>query len=262
MKHLSRALVVVCPLLIQVGLAPSPALADFSGFGDFSSFVVNQSDTGSPPTLSPNTIQMTSGPNQFRSIFHRVPQAVGAFTASFSYRAESRVRNMGVTFVLQNDPAGLGALGSGFASFGYSGIQSSIGVTLEGEVSPNAPTHSGIFSGGVLGGGALPTTPVDLSSGHWINVTLSYNGSVLSESLVDTVTGATFNSAVFFNIPALVGGSTAYVGIAAASGDNGVSPKIEYVSDLRFGTVPQPASLVMLGLAALPGLRRARRLNV
>lgn len=255
MKSYPRHLTLAAPAFLALSLC-SPCLADFTGFGDFSGFTLNQADAGSPPAITPNTIQLSSGGNQYRSIFRTTRQSVGQFTASFSYRAATDVRNMGVTFVLENAPAGAGALGSGFASFGYTGISNSVGVTLEGEFQGNI-SHSGVYSGGVIGGGSLPTSPVFLSSGHWINVVLSYNGSILSESLTDTVTSQTYNTSAFLNIPALVGGPAAFVGIASASGNNGQAYS-QFVSDLRFSTVPQPAAATMFGMAGLTAMRRRR----
>ena len=47
---------------------------------------------------------------------------------------------------------------------------------------------------------------------------IHYDGTTLTLSLVDTVTGATFKASKAINIPAVVGGATAYVGFTAGTG--------------------------------------------
>ena len=41
-------------------MLPTPAHADIIGFGDFSGFTVNQTDSGSAPTISNGTILLTN----------------------------------------------------------------------------------------------------------------------------------------------------------------------------------------------------------
>ena len=63
-----------------------------------------------------------------------------------------------------------------------------------------------------------PTGPVNIGSGNPINVTLRYTGPTLTETLTDTVTGATSFKAYAANIPAAVGASTGYVGFTGGTG--------------------------------------------
>jgi hypothetical protein len=186
-----RSHLVSIAAVASVGLVAPVALADINGFGDFAGFTLNQGDTGSAPSVSPNSIQITSGIGQYRSIFYNTPQSIGSFSASYDYRVPTGVRYLGVTFVIQNSPSGvnaLGAHGNGLRSFGYGGITNSVGVTLEGEFGDNT-TRTGMFTNGVVGSGSIPTDPILLTSGHTIHVNLTYNGSVLTQSLLDTTTG-------------------------------------------------------------------------
>ena len=107
-----------------------------------------------------------------------------------------------------------------------------------------------------MGGGSLNTSPVNLFSGHAINIVLSYNGTVLSETMTDTVTGGSFTQPFFANIPSVVGGTTALVGFTAESG--GSSTMDQYITNFRF-TVPAPGTGAGLALAGLT-LRRRRRI--
>jgi hypothetical protein len=236
---------------------PLSARADINGFGDFSGFTLNQGDAGTPPAVSANSLQVTSGPSQYRSIFFNTPQSVGSFSASFDYRAPGGVRYLGVTFVLQNAAAGVHALGStALGSFGYQGVTNSVGVTLQNEFDGNT-TRTGIFSGGVLGGGALATDPVHLYSGSTIHVTLTYNGTLLTETLHDLGSGNVFSTSALLNIPGLVGGATALVGLTA-DGGSGVGSHDQFISDLRFGAVPAPSSLAIVTAGAVLVQRRRR----
>jgi hypothetical protein len=59
---------------------------------------------------------------------------------------------------------------------------------------------------------------IDLQSQDVFQVTLSYEGTILTETITDTVTGATFTHAYTVNIPALVGGNLGYVGFTEGNG--------------------------------------------
>ena len=51
-----------------------------------------------------------------------------------------------------------------------------------------------------------------------MRATLSYNGTVLTETVTDTVTGATYTNNYTANIPSLVAGNIAYVGFGGGTG--------------------------------------------
>jgi hypothetical protein len=50
---------------------------------------------------------------------------------------------------------------------------------------------------------------------------LSYDGTTLTETIADTVTGDTFTTSYTLNIPALVGSTTAYIGFGGGTSDAG-----------------------------------------
>jgi hypothetical protein len=60
-----------------------------------------------------------------------------------------------------------------------------------------------------------------------MKATLTYNGTVLMETVTDTVTGATYRNSYSANIPALVGGNTAFVGFGGSTGAASVTEDIK-----------------------------------
>jgi hypothetical protein len=68
---------------------------------------------------------------------------------------------------------------------------------------------------------------INIESGDLMQATLTYNGSTLMETVTDTVTGATYRNSYSINIPAGVGGNTAFVGFGGSSGAATVTQKIQ-----------------------------------
>src|ERR1044071_33830 len=189
MTHPSRPF--VCPVLALLagltGLNPA-ARADINGFGTLlpALWTVNSPDPAAPPTynLPTQTLQLTNTLSnaERRSVWYTVPQSVTQFTASFTYRAANAGGVFGggggAAFVLQNSADGTHAVGTG--AFAYGGIGNSGAVTLELYTSSSA---SGFFLNGNVGSNGLPTGSVSLTSGHPINVMISFDGTLLSESM-------------------------------------------------------------------------------
>jgi hypothetical protein len=63
----------------------------------------------------------------------------------------------------------------------------------------------------------LPSN-LDMHSGDPFTVTLTYNGTTLSETITDNSSGASFSTSYAVDIPTIVGGSTAFVGFTGATG--------------------------------------------
>lgn len=238
------------------------ARGDIVGLNSLTGWSYNTGDTGSPPVIvTSDEIQFTTGPNNRRSVWFNTPQNIGAFTATFTYRASSisaSAVRQGLTFAVHNDPASLAALGSGGSGFGYAGIGQSAAVTIETDTSP-ARTYNGLYTGGVLGGGSAQTTPVNAFSFQPIDVTITYSGSVLSVSIVQGANTFGPQNYVVGSLPAIVGGSTAYVGFTAATfntlGSGGGAN--QFISNVRFTSVPTPAGLPLLLVgSAAAGWRR------
>jgi hypothetical protein len=59
---------------------------------------------------------------------------------------------------------------------------------------------------------------VNLQSGDTMSAHLVYDGTTLTLTITDQVTTASFTTSTVINIPATVGGNTAYVGFTGGTG--------------------------------------------
>lgn len=236
-------------ILFALALMPGAATvrADIHGFGDFSHFTFNLPDGAPAPTVSipAGRLDLASiNYNANRSVFYNVPQDISKFTASFTFQGQSGSGGIGF-FVLQNVSA------STMAMEGFRGLSSSIAIPF----SPNVAAATGLLiHGDQADNGVLPTSPVNLFSGDPIDVTLSYNGAILDEKLVDRTTLGTFETTYITNLPSIIGSPTAFVGLGAGSGNSNQS-----YSNFEFASaVPEPATLSFLAPAMLLLARRRK----
>jgi hypothetical protein len=179
--------------------------------------------------------------------WYAVPANVQTFTTNFTLLFANSAGN-GMTFCIQNQlPASSGSSSPNWVSggpnthanfgngLGYSGVTSGTYGQLAGLWNSIAVKFD-VASGNTTGlytNGSLPTTSqtqitgVTLNSGHPINVSMTYNGTVLSMTLTDTVTHGTFSTSWPINIPLTVGGNTAYVGFTGANEYGGVGQFVQ-----------------------------------
>lgn len=254
--HRFRFRVVSLIVLLAFALPCVTARAGIVGFNNLNGWTYNQSDSSAPADLpNANTIHITNlAAAEARSIFYNTPQPYDDFTASFTFQAQNAGHfcDYGISFIIQKSPAGSHALGQ---QFGYQGISDSIAVSLQ--LSSN---RSGYFTDGNVGGGSPSVNPVNLTSGHPIDVTLSYDGAILSESLLDTVTPATYTRNFIVNdIASVIGGPEAYIGFGANTTFSTCSGTAadQYISNFHY--VPEPATLSLLGVVGGLALLRRRR---
>ena len=209
-----------------------------SFFNGQTNFSDNASFGYTGPQISPDgsAVTLTNDlPGEYGSWFDHNTHSITAFTASFDYQATGAAD--GMAFILQNDPRGAGALGTDFADNGGSGL----GYT---GISPSAAVEFNFFNGHVQGtnfetngttGIYNPTGDVPLiGNGDNIQVVLSYDGSVLTETLTDLTDGATYSTSYTgIDLSQIVGSDSAYIGFSAATG--GFS-STQIVSDFNFAS--------------------------
>jgi Legume lectin domain/Chitobiase/beta-hexosaminidase C-terminal domain len=206
------------------------------------------------PYFSGSSIQMTDTAGtggqwhnsgfELGAAWYAAPVSVTNFTTNFNLQftnsGASGHDGVGMMFCIQNQPApsasppqfsyvsgGPLTIGNGMDSLGYGpaageanmgttgGILSS--VALKFDLTNNS---TGLYTNGASptnSGGQVSITGVTLSSGNPLAVSLSYNGTVLTMTIMDTVTRGTFSHSWTINIPGTVGGTTAYIGFTAAT---------------------------------------------
>ena len=165
----------------------------------------------------------------------------------------------GITFTIQNNgPTALGGFGG---QLGYGSIPNSVAIKFD--LYNNA--GEGPDSTGLYINGATPTMPainltatgINLHSGDYFNATLTYDGSNLTLTLTDAITLATWSHVFVVNIPAIVGGNTAYVGFTGGTGGQTSSQKLTswtYVPGPPLPSYPAgftPGSMTLNGGAAI-----------
>ena len=177
--------------------------------------------------LDGTRLELTDGgATEASSAWFTTPVNVQSFTTDFALQLTNPNAD-GMTFAIQN--AGITALGSSGGGLGYasstcgstSGILTSVAVKFD--LFQNC--QEGNNSTGLYTNGASPTVPavtlgggVNLHSGDIFQVHMTYNGTTLTMTITDTVTNATFTTSWTINIPATVGGNTAFVGFTGGTG--------------------------------------------
>ena len=254
-SHFSRPLTWAVPALLTLAFAAPAAFSNASaatinGFSDPSGFTLNGNSSGYDgqdatahcvPTLNGGTLHLSTSQgvtdaqyNTFfgsenTTVFANQRHYIGQFYASFVYRYNgtnplSFGPGNGFGFILHNDPRGLTALGTSGLGNGEFGEDDTI--------TPSAAVQFGIWEFSGQGRGTLLSfngnpgasgqyrvpgtiTPYD---GDPISVVLTYNGTTLSETLTDTITHATYNTSYAANLPAVLGGTSAYIGFCGGTG--------------------------------------------
>jgi hypothetical protein len=197
-------------------------------FADFSTHDKLSANTGNPPVRifpgNPPVMRLTDGQNsEASSSFDAIPIGTGPFTTTFTLKD---VPNNGAAdslcFVIQNDPRGTAALGGGGGSGGYEGIINSICIKFDLYTHGSHNSSTGLFTGGQNPAGDatkdVPLAPIDLRTGDPIQVTLTYDGATLTETVKDTITNQILIHTYSLNLGQVIGGNTAYVGFTGATG--------------------------------------------
>jgi hypothetical protein len=178
--------------------------------------------------LDDSRLQLTDGgQNEASSAWYVTPVNVQAFTTDFTFQLSNPVAD-GMTFAIQNNNNTI--VGASAGNLGYGYIPKSVAIKFDlfnnqGE----GPDSTGLYTNGTP-----PMTPavdmtssgVNLHSGDTMAVHVVYDGTTLTMTITDNVTGASFSYSWAINIPTTVGANTAYVGFTGGSGYSSSSQKI------------------------------------
>ncbi|QEH37254.1 Legume lectin domain protein [Aquisphaera giovannonii] len=194
------------------------------------------------------TARLTKATGQVGSVFTNNRLTIGSFTTSFEVRLHEGTQPDyadGITFVIQaGSPT---ALGQGLGGMGYQGIGHSIAIKLDPFQNPGDPSGSttGLFINGEGPFGGVDTTGngLLLNSQAPKKVTITYDGTTLTESIVNTLDASeTFTATYQVDIASLIGSDTAYVGFTGSTGDDGFW-ELQDILDWTFtSTEPLPGA--------------------
>jgi hypothetical protein len=222
---------------VLIGGGDNPLVLDQSGgFASHGGLTANGNAQFVPfATGAPNTVARLTdggGTNESGTIFTTQRVDIGTFNTSFTFQLHdgTAIEGDGITFIIQgSSPTALGPGGGGLGygpdhPGGSGGIPNSIAVKFD--TFDNA--GEGADSTGLYLNGASPSIPavnlsntgIDLHSQDVFKVTLSYDGTTLTETITDTKTQATFTTQYTVNIAAAVGGNVGYVGFGGGTGGN------------------------------------------
>ncbi|AXC11340.1 Cell surface protein [Acidisarcina polymorpha] len=200
----------------------SPTYPTTPGINFSQGFPLNTSaitTNGSAAVLNGDLYLTQDGYDQAGSSFYATPVNVQSFTADFTLHISGNAD--GMTFTIQN--SGPKALGGDGAGLGYVTIQKSLAIKFDiwdnvGE----GPDSTGLYTGG-----NTPTVPAINLLGTGINladdipygVHVTYDGAILNMTITNLFYAPdSFSHSWAIDIPATVGGSTAYVGFTGSTG--------------------------------------------
>jgi hypothetical protein len=177
------------------------------------------------------------------SAFYKTQQYVGgAWTASFTYDSHGGGAD-GAAFILQSTNAT--AIGGPGGELGYGGITNSLAFEIN--LYPgNSQTIGIAMVTNATTGVYQSALPVNVNSTNSpINVVLNWSGGVLTATLTDSTTGATYSTNhVYGSVVPILGGNTAFIGFSG--GDGGITA-VQTISNFSFHSV-----LPSVALAASP----------
>jgi hypothetical protein len=202
------------------------AVIDYSG--GFGGSLTGLQFNGNADVIGSRAELTANEDNQAGSFFSSTPVNVSQFSTTFTFQQSggSQIAD-GMTFTIQSQ--GVTALGSSGGGLGYGTDGSNGGAVITNSIAIKFDVYNnageGTNSTGLYLDGATPTVPsvdispsgINLHSGDIMQCLLAYNGSSLTETLTDTVTGAVFSTSYTINLLNYTG-SVAYVGFTGGTG--------------------------------------------
>jgi hypothetical protein len=233
-------------LLVLIA-APAATYGQFS-YPNFSS-TSGLNLVGSATVVS-NAIQLTAAGVGFAgsAFWYTTPVNVGAgFSTTFSYTISPGGAD-GLAFVIQNDPSGSSAIGSGGDGLAANGIANGVAIAFRTYAFNDVEIDScGVGNTITIGSCIIASVPEALAGTH--TVLINESGGMLKVSL----DGSQILSGSV-NLVTAVGGNTAYVGITGADGSLSETAVINSWSVTPGSTpamtpVPPSIWLTLVGLA-------------
>ena len=240
-----------------------------ASFQTGSGFTANGTAAFTSDSSGPKVLQLTSATNnQTGSAFSNSLFNVGkGFKASFSFLLTNTTNYPadGITFDIQNSsPTALGGGGGGFGEAGQPGSDVALTFNVFNGSTP-APSLAGLSINGAAVGTAtnLASSGFSFVNGYAnpslgaVNVNLSYDGSTLTEQIMQGTVSTTLTYNV--NLASVLNGNYGYVGFTGATGGYNAQQDITSFS-FTGAAAPEPGALALLplGLGMIGAVRRRR----
>ncbi len=188
-------------------------------------------------TLNGTKLRILDGNDwEARSAFFTTPVNVKQFSSAFTFQMSNAAAD-GIAFVLQS--TGATAVGGPGGSLGVGPAQNSTTGGIAGSVAVKFDLYDnngeGTNSTGLYLNGAAPFTPstdltntgINLHSTDPIAAVLNYDGTTLTVTLTDTVSGASATQTYKVDIAGTLGSTTGYVGFTGGTGQLAATADIE-----------------------------------
>lgn len=227
---LSGGVSVLTSQVLLTGINPTNYTFNGNGIG--------WQTNGSIATISNNVLTLTDGgAGQASTAF--LTNAIyvgGVWTASYIYNSHGGGAD-GTAFILQNTAANAFALGTGGSGVGYAGMNSNSLAFIINLYNGNGETPGVALSKNGITGGTIYSSalPVSTTTTNDILVTLNWASGVLTATLKDTATLATYTTNYTVgSLASILGANVAYVGFGG--GDGGIT-SFQTVSNFQFKSV-------------------------
>lgn len=227
------------------GAATVSVMAATTGGTSTINYATGMSSTGMQmngnAAMGPGFLQLTDGSKSVASsAFYNTLVNTATFSTQFTVQESWVYGGNGFTFTIQNSsPTALGSTGTGL---GYLGIAKSVALTFNlTDASGNTAGAVGLMVNGVAQGSAsLANSGISLSGTNALKIGANYDGTTLTVTITDTVTGRTSTAKFAVNIGAAVGGSSAYVGFTA--GSSSTASAVQQILNWTYTSAAPPAN--------------------
>ena len=232
---------LLCVTLVM--LLPVASHAQINGFNFLQGFALNQLDSGASVSVGQDFVDLTSGPSQGRNIWFNTRQPISEFSASFRYQTAdfgliSGFESPGVSFIIQNSPAGLEATTNSVFGAGFTGIDQSVALVFDltsyGGVDVSFQENGSIGTGG-SNLGARNTF------GDGLDVTLDYDGTLLNIVIDDGIEDP-FTQSLLIDptIAESLGSGDAFIGFGASTMNSLFGLGRQTLSNFQFSAAAGP----------------------
>jgi len=226
----------------------SGAQIDYPDFSSLTGLVFNGYGTSAKSSGDKLLLTDNVG-SEARSVFYQSKVPVDVFSAHYSFTIGAGGADAdGFTFVIDNGSTS--DLGHGGADLAYAGGTfgaKSVALEFNTYNYGSFGTTFAFTSGGQVAADRMDASPLDLHSGDTFDATVTYNGTDLAITVVDTTTSQTYHASEAINLATVLGAETAYVGF---TGGTGTDHSTQEIDSFDFTGTPVPPTISVAAASA------------